>query len=66
MLGAFVVCSLGSERKERYGPSCLVMTPTRELALQIEREVRKYHYKGIKRSLLDWLIDYGNNGHQSK
>lgn len=35
-------------REERTGPSVLVMAPTRELALQIEREVNKYQYKGIK------------------
>ncbi|GLV32989.1 uncharacterized protein CBL_10336 [Carabus blaptoides fortunei] len=35
-------------RRERTGPSVLVMAPTRELALQIEREVNKYQYKGIK------------------
>ncbi|KAF5306529.1 hypothetical protein FQR65_LT18539 [Abscondita terminalis] len=35
-------------RAERDGPSVLVIAPTRELALQIEREVKKYHYKDIK------------------
>lgn len=34
-------------REERGGPSVLVIAPTRELALQIDREVKKYHYKGI-------------------
>lgn len=34
-------------RKERGGPSVLIIAPTRELALQIEREVKKYHYRGI-------------------
>lgn len=35
-------------REERCGPSVLVWAPTRELALQIEKEVKKYYYKGIK------------------
>ncbi|XP_018322876.1 probable ATP-dependent RNA helicase DDX43 [Agrilus planipennis] len=35
-------------REERMGPSVLVMAPTRELALQIDKEVKKYYYKGIK------------------
>lgn len=34
---------------ERGGPSALMLSPTRELALQIEQEVMKYSYKGIKR-----------------
>lgn len=34
-------------REERGGPAVLVIAPTRELALQIDREVKKYHYKGI-------------------
>ncbi|XP_043251393.1 probable ATP-dependent RNA helicase DDX43 [Colletes gigas] len=35
-------------RSERNGPNVLVMAPTRELALQIEKEVNKYSYHGIK------------------
>ncbi|XP_011637060.1 probable ATP-dependent RNA helicase DDX43 [Pogonomyrmex barbatus] len=35
-------------REERTGPNVLVMAPTRELALQIEKEVGKYSYHGIK------------------
>lgn len=34
-------------RQERGGPACLVIAPTRELALQIDREVKKYYYRGI-------------------
>ncbi|NXY87065.1 DDX43 helicase, partial [Alcedo cyanopectus] len=33
---------------EREGPGMLVLSPTRELALQIEAECSKYAYKGIK------------------
>ncbi|KAG7512245.1 putative ATP-dependent RNA helicase DDX43 [Solea senegalensis] len=35
-------------RNERSGPGMLVLTPTRELALQIETECNKYRYKGYK------------------
>ena len=35
-------------REERDGPTVLVLSPTRELALQIEAEVKKYSYRGIK------------------
>ena len=35
-------------RSERGGPNVLVLSPTRELALQIEQEVKKINYKGIK------------------
>ncbi|XP_070697534.1 probable ATP-dependent RNA helicase DDX43 [Pempheris klunzingeri] len=35
-------------RAERGGPGMLVLTPTRELALQIETECKKYRYKGYK------------------
>lgn len=37
----------GISRDERGGPAVLVMAPTRELALQIDKEVKKYQYKGI-------------------
>lgn len=36
-----------SNRVDRGGPAVLIMAPTRELALQIDREIRKYQYKGI-------------------
>ncbi|KAM8859338.1 putative ATP-dependent RNA helicase DDX43 isoform 2-T2 [Spinachia spinachia] len=35
-------------RPQRGGPGVLVLTPTRELALQIETECSKYRYKGYK------------------
>uniref|UniRef100_A0A182P3F4 RNA helicase n=1 Tax=Anopheles epiroticus TaxID=199890 RepID=A0A182P3F4_9DIPT len=35
-------------RSERGGPNVLVFAPTRELALQIEKEVAKYQFRGIK------------------
>ncbi|XP_053689269.1 probable ATP-dependent RNA helicase DDX43 [Sabethes cyaneus] len=35
-------------RGERGGPNVLVMAPTRELALQIEKEVFKYQFRGIR------------------
>ncbi|KAK2083042.1 putative ATP-dependent RNA helicase ddx53 [Saguinus oedipus] len=35
-------------REQRNGPGMLVLTPTRELALQVEAESSKYSYKGLK------------------
>ncbi|KAL0868427.1 hypothetical protein ABMA27_007930 [Loxostege sticticalis] len=35
-------------RDQREGPTVLIMAPTRELALQIDKEVSKYQYRGIK------------------
>lgn len=35
-------------RSERGGPNILILAPTRELALQIEKEVDKYHFRGMK------------------
>jgi len=43
------VCVFLSPRSERGGPAMLVLSPTRELALQIEQECSKYQYKGFKR-----------------
>lgn len=37
-----------ADRNNRGGANVLVLTPTRELALQIEEEVKKYKYKDIK------------------
>lgn len=34
-------------REQRMGPAVLIIAPTRELALQIDREVKKYSYKNI-------------------
>lgn len=38
----------GIPRSERDGPNVLVLAPTRELALQIEKEVGKYSFRGMK------------------
>ncbi|XP_005185716.2 probable ATP-dependent RNA helicase DDX43 [Musca domestica] len=35
-------------RSQRGGPNVLVMAPTRELALQIEKEVNKYSFRNMK------------------
>ncbi|KAJ8776947.1 hypothetical protein J1605_014965 [Eschrichtius robustus] len=44
---------IDSQPLARNGPGMLVLTPTRELALQVEAECRKYSYKGLKRRVLD-------------
>lgn len=46
-LNAFIDC-FHRTREERGGANVLVLSPTRELALQIENEVKKYNYKDIK------------------
>nr|CAB3237072.1 probable ATP-dependent RNA helicase DDX43 [Phallusia mammillata] len=49
LLPAFIHIDLQpTPRAEREGPSAIVLTPTRELALQIEQEVKKYTYRGIR------------------
>lgn len=49
LLPAFVhIEAQPTPREKREGPTCLVLTPTRELALQIQTEVDKYHYRGIR------------------
>lgn len=35
-------------REQREGPTVLILSPTRELALQIEKEINKYRYRDIK------------------
>lgn len=49
-------CSEYSSRHGRKGPNVLVLSPTRELALQIEEESKKYSYRGIKWLAIDVLI----------
>ncbi|XP_076260072.1 putative ATP-dependent RNA helicase DDX43 [Rhynchophorus ferrugineus] len=34
-------------KQDRKGPAVLVVAPTRELALQIDKEIKKYNYHGI-------------------
>lgn len=49
LLPAFIHIDLQPvPRNQRGGPNVLVLSPTRELALQIEQEVKKYSYKGIR------------------
>ena len=50
--------SISSPRGKRGGPNVLVLSPTRELALQIEEEVNKYQYKGIKWSVHELVSQY--------
>ncbi|XP_047369459.1 probable ATP-dependent RNA helicase DDX43 [Vespa velutina] len=46
---------------ERVGPNVLILAPTRELALQIEKEVGKYSYRNIKAVCL-----YGGGNRQDQ
>uniref|UniRef100_A0A182K4E1 RNA helicase n=1 Tax=Anopheles christyi TaxID=43041 RepID=A0A182K4E1_9DIPT len=48
-------------RSERGGPNVLVLAPTRELALQIEKEVAKYQFRGINAVCL-----YGGGDRQAQ
>ncbi|KAM9382199.1 putative ATP-dependent RNA helicase DDX43 [Phaethornis superciliosus] len=48
MPGFIHLTSQPISRDQRGGPGMLVLTPTRELALQVEAECSKYTYKGIK------------------
>ena len=48
MPGFIHIHSQPVSRKQRNGPGMLVLTPTRELALQVEAECSKYLYKGLK------------------
>jgi superfamily II DNA/RNA helicase len=34
------------------GPKALILSPTRELAIQIHQEVQKYNYRGIRRFVI--------------
>ncbi|XP_064020279.1 probable ATP-dependent RNA helicase DDX43 isoform X1 [Pogoniulus pusillus] len=48
MPGFIHLTSQPVSQNERGGPGMLVLAPTRELALQVEKECSKYAYKGIK------------------
>ncbi|XP_011843406.1 PREDICTED: DEAD box protein 53 [Mandrillus leucophaeus] len=48
MPGFIHVDSQPLSRQQRNGPGMLVLTPTRELALQVEAECSKYSYKDLK------------------
>nr|XP_002720005.1 DEAD box protein 53 [Oryctolagus cuniculus] len=52
MPGFIHLDSQPTSREERNGPGMLVLTPTRELALQVESECSKYSYKGFKSSCI--------------
>lgn len=47
-------------RDQRLGPNVLVLSPTRELAIQIEKEVQKINYKGIRSLCGNYLISLYN------
>ncbi|XP_016070883.1 PREDICTED: DEAD box protein 53, partial [Miniopterus natalensis] len=46
--GVIHIDSQPTPREQRGGPGMLVLTPTRELALQVEQECSKYSYKCLK------------------
>ena len=49
LLPAFIhIDNQPTPREERKGPTVLVLSPTRELAQQIEQETKKYKYNGIR------------------
>ncbi|XP_013361745.1 PREDICTED: DEAD box protein 53 [Chinchilla lanigera] len=48
MPGFIHLVSQPTTREERNGPGMLILTPTRELALQVKTECSKYSYKNLK------------------
>ncbi|XP_036126073.1 DEAD box protein 53 [Molossus molossus] len=49
LLPGFIhITSQPTRRGQRNGPGMLVLTPTRELALQVENECSKYSYKNLR------------------
>lgn len=46
--GLLSIVNQATPMSERLGPSVLILAPTRELAQQIEREAKKYSYRGIR------------------